>query len=164
MPPQLRNPRWNGEAWEDDITEEVFEQIRSGLYASLQRVFSESEWKVKKLAIGKPWMTDPQAVNALYETYESLYSSALKGLFDEATNAAIIAAHEAAETAVAPVVLLMNDVRRAIEARIEAATPDDYEEVQGLIAAAEAVTIPPEGVTDEWIASVREQFGIEEGV
>jgi len=135
------------------------EQIRAARYARLARVFSQAATGLKRLAIDKPYMRSGKQVDDQYAAYEAMYRAAQAGTYSDAESAAIIAAHEAAESAVAPAVLLMNDVRAKIETMIAADDPA----ADAMLDAAEAVHLSRDDLTDETLATLRERFGLSDG-
>jgi len=136
-----------------ELTEE---DIRQKRYNNLSKVFGQKIIMLKRIAIDKPYMRDSSTVEAQFQTYETMYESAKKGLYSDAENKAIIAANEAIKTALAPFTLLMNNVRSIIEAKIESGADD----VEDILSRAEAVELAKDDLTPEKLAALKEEFGL----
>jgi hypothetical protein len=111
----------------------------------LEKIFTEKTIGLKKLAIDKPWMTDREAINDQYRVYEEMYKAATNGFYDEDTNNAIIQANETAKQALAPVTLLLNNVRWALENMIN----NGMDNIDQALDAAENIKLSKEELTEE---------------
>jgi len=137
-----------------DYDRAVAHAAREDRLKRLEAIFNEKTTGLKKLAIDKPYMTDPETINNQYRVYEEMYKNALKGYYDDATNQAIIYANETAKQALAPITLLLNSVRSAIEAAIMA----DDQRADEMLDAAAAVSLAKEDLTPDKITSIKEAF------
>ncbi len=125
-------------------------------YTRLEIIFNSKATKLKSLAIGKPNMKDPEAINNQYRVYEEMYKNAMTGLYDEDTNNAIITANQTAKTTVAPFTLLLNTVKTVLEYHIENNSPG----VDNLLTAADSISLDPSKLTLETVNDIKTAFGL----
>ena len=125
-------------------------------FAKLEKIFRVKANGLKKLAIDKPWMNDPEAINDQYRVYEEMYKNAKNGLYDEDTNGAIIFANETAKAKLSAITLLLNSVRHVLETKIEISDKD----VDSLLTLAENIVIRKEDLSEDKINEIKEAFGV----
>jgi len=146
---------WDGRKWTRYSA--LYESaLKSRRFARLEEIFNKKTVGLKKLAIDKPWMTNEEAINNQYRIYEEMYKNAKNGLYDTATNDAIITANETMKAKLAPVTLLLNSVRGVIEKAIEMSDAN----ASAMLDAAEAVSLKANDITAEKIDAIKKQFGI----
>jgi len=154
VPDGLHLPKWSGTEWIEGDMEASTTSKKQGRYSRLQSIFAKKANGLKKIAINKPYMTEDKAIDEQYISYDALYQQALKGLFDDATNQAIITANESAKAKVAEVNLMLNAIRSMIEKMIE--TDDDRADL--MLDAAEEINA--EDITPELIEQIKTRFGV----
>jgi len=135
------------------LTREGLKQRR---YSKLDRIFTKAERGIRKLSIDKDYLKSDSAINAQIQTYEAMYKNAKRGLYDEDTNNAIIQANENAKALVAPIILLMNNVRSLIAYKIETEADD----VDALLELAGSVKLEKDELTEEKLEELKEAFGV----
>ena len=132
------------------------EAIKQQRYSKLDRIFTKAERGIRKLSIDKDYLKSDSAINAQIQTYEAMYENAKRGLYDEDTNNAIIQANENAKALVAPIILLMNNVRSLIAYKIETEADD----VDALLELADNVKLEKDELTAEKLEELKEAFGV----
>ncbi len=132
------------------------EQKKKERYSRLEEIFVEKTIGLKKIAIDKPWMSDPAAVNSQYVVYEELYNNAKKGLYDPQTNEAIIFANESTKEQLAPITHLLNSVRSTIENAIAA----DNDNADTLLEMAATVSLDASDITQKKVDEIKTTFGL----
>lgn len=152
----FHKPKWNGSMWVEGDTNAAAAAKKTARYNRLENIFNKKTIGLKKLAIDKPWMTNPEAINNQYRVYEEMYKNALKGLYDTTTNQSIITANETAKAQLAPITLLLNTVRGVIESAIAADDPN----ADILLDAADAVSLAIADLTPANINAIKQTFGI----
>lgn len=132
------------------------EEQKNNDLARLSKIFTQKTIELTRLAINKPYM-DANAVLAQKAVYDSMYanSKAKKASDRTAEDRAIITAHETSEQMLAPVVLLMNGVRAALEARILAG-----DDVNDLLDVADSLSITAEELTPAKLTELKAAFGL----
>jgi len=146
----------DGKVVEGESEAERLLRIQSSRLSRLEQIFSTKTVGLKKLAIDKPWMNDVEAINNQYRVYEEMYKNAKNGLYDAATNDAIIAANENAKSTLAPLTLLLNTIRGVIEAAIYANDVNS----DAMLDAADAITLTKEELTPAKIDEIKAVFGL----
>jgi hypothetical protein len=132
------------------------EEIKAARYARLNKIFTKAERGIRKLGIDKDYLNTDAAINAQLSVYETMYQNALKGLYDTDTNNAIIAANENAKALLAPIVLLMNNVRSLIAYKIET----DADDVDTFMDIAASVKLDKSELTSEKLEELKSIFGL----
>lgn len=122
----------------------------------LTRIFTDKSIELRKLAIDKPYMNDAASIAAQEKVYDEMYNSALKGLYDPATNKAIIEANNVARYTLARATLLMNNVRSVIEKKIFSGS-DIADKMMDM---AEEITIDKYTITDENLEELKKKFNL----
>ena len=132
------------------------ETIKTSRYNRLDKIFTKAERGIRKLSIDKEYLKSDSAINAQIQTYEAMYENAKRGLYDRKTNNAIIQANENAKALVAPIILLMNNVRSLIAYKIETEADD----VDALLELADSVKLEKDELTKEKLEELKEAFGV----
>jgi len=140
---------------EEKCNDEISELLKQARFRRLEKIFCEKTTGLKKIAIDKPWMTDPEAISQQYRVYEEVYKNAKAGYYDETTNKAIITANEATKKALAPVTLLLNNVRSVLQGMIEAGHP----EVDAKLDFAGRISLERDDLTPEKLGEIAAYFG-----
>jgi hypothetical protein len=155
VPEGMHKPKWDGTKWiETDTNISTYKQ--TARYAKLEQIFSDKTVGLKKIAIDKIWMTDPEAINNQYRVYEEMYKNALASRYDAATNTAIITANETTKAALSDLTLLLNSVRSAIEFAISA----DATNADELLAQADAISLGMADLTPAKFLEIKTMFGL----
>ena len=130
-------------------------QIKENRFNRMNAIFERKIKGIKRLGIDVPEIKGT-AIDAQKECYDAMYSSALKGAYDDETNNAIIQAHEEAELLVAQLVLLANVVRKILTYHINNAT----NECDELLDYADSIKMTRDDMTDEYIQEIKDKFDI----
>ena len=131
------------------------EQIRKNRFNRMNAIFERKIKGIKRLGIDVPEIKGT-AIDAQKECYDAMYSSALKGAYDDETNKAIIQAHEEAELLVAQLVLLANIVRKILTYHINNAT----NECDELLDYADSIKMTRDDMSNEYIQEIKNKFNI----
>jgi len=132
------------------------DETKARRYAYLEDIIVKMIMGLKRIAIGKEWMTNYEAINIQYDSYNELYKQAKNGYFDDDTNQAIIAKHEYIDAIISKINKLINDGRAKLEELIE----ENNEDVDSFLDMANNVAIDPTQDIDEQVANIRSEFGI----
>ena len=157
LPQGLYLPKFENDQWiEGKLVEELTSIVKVKQYKRLEEVFISKIAGLKRIAIDKPYMTNVDAINSQYESYEKFYENAKNGLYTEEKNAEIIAINEGVKQLLAPLLELVNTIRHIIEVLIEEESLD----VDALLDSAEGITLELSEVTPEKVQQIKDTFGI----
>ena len=135
----------------------TLENAKKERYKKLENIFKLKWLQIQMVAIDKPYMGDPETIQAQIDSYQKLYEGALQILKDEPENKealAIKAKYEEALALTTKVNLVMQKVRGLLEDKIEAVTDVNDTKVDELLTFANELQLSKENLTDEKLAEV----------
>ena len=133
--------------------EEIGRYETESRFDRFEQILADKATGLKRIAIDKPYMKNPRAIDAKYQVYGQLYNIAKKGLMGDSGDAVILK-HEERAALAARWTILLNEVRSSIQVKIERGDPA----VDQLLDAAEEVQLTESGLTDEKFEELKNIF------
>jgi len=141
------------------IKEVEAKELKKQRYTRLEKIYAKKWLGIQAIAIGKPWASSKEYIEAQIKSYEELYKYALKILEQDKNNdtaKGIVTKHNEALAITFKVNLIMQQMRGKLEVLIE--NGDDR--VDGLLDIAENIKLSKDELTDEKLQEIVALFEV----
>jgi len=142
-----------------DIDKLKSQELKKQRYTRLEKIYAKKWLGIQAIAIGKPWASSKEYIEAQIKSYEELYKHALKILEQDANDEiakAIVAKHDEAIAITFKVNLIMQQMRGKLEAMIE----NGGDRVDNLLDIAENIKLSKDELTDEKLQEIVALFEV----